>query len=118
MQFMNFYFGGKLRRINEISNQSHVSVNHDIRISAGELREVIGEQIKVNSYHNYGLTEKDLSSKLKLFAKAYDETIEGLYHPQLPMGGIIWHPERESPDKEANEKIIKAFLKGEVFWKK
>ncbi len=118
MQFINHYFGGKLRKIGEVSSQNHVAVNHPVKIISNELQNLFGNEIKVNSYHNLGIEKTGLGSRLKEFAISDDGLVEGLYHPQLPIVGIIWHPERESPDKEANEKIIKAFLDGGLFWNK
>ncbi|MCX6749300.1 MAG: gamma-glutamyl-gamma-aminobutyrate hydrolase family protein [Candidatus Pacearchaeota archaeon] len=117
MQFINYYFGGKLIKISEISSQNHVAVLHNIEINYTALKGLIGENIQVNSYHNFGFDENLFSSELRVFAKAPDKTIEGIYHQTLPIAGIAWHPERESPNKEANEKIATAFLKGELFWK-
>ena len=36
---------------------------------------------------------------------ANDQTIEGFYHTNLPIFGIMWHPERTSSD--GNELIIR-----------
>ena len=36
---------------------------------------------------------------------ANDNTIEGFYHIELPIFGVMWHPERSPNDK--NELIIR-----------
>ncbi|MBU0615380.1 MAG: gamma-glutamyl-gamma-aminobutyrate hydrolase family protein [Nanoarchaeota archaeon] len=104
MQFINIYFGGSLKKIDD-----HIRVNHKIKIDGIGLK-------KVNSYHGIGITKELLSSSLKAFAM-YGEVIEGIYHPSLPIAGIEWHPERPSPDSEINEKIIKAFVDREIYWR-
>jgi len=106
MQFINVFFKGKL-----INLKHHVACNHPIQIDRWG-------GIKVNSYHNQGMNEQVLSPKLKSFAQSPDRIIEGIYHPNLPLAGIQWHPERKSPDKKINAKLINAFLKNKLFWQK
>ena len=117
MQFINCYFGGNLRRINEISDQNHIAVNHKIEIIDEMLKMRVGSSIETNSYHGFGFNEEDFSTKLKVFAKSNDGVIEGAYHLQFPIAGILWHPERENPGKESDE-IIKSFLNKQLFWKR
>lgn len=120
MQFINVFFKGRLVNIKkEIRLQAgHVRVNHIIRITDKKAAEVLGTKADVNSYHEYGVVEKTLSSQLKSFAQTADGVIEGIYHPSLPIAGVQWHPERKSPDERINENIIEAFLSKGLFWKK
>lgn len=114
MQFINVFFKGKL--VTKVKGEvEHVAVEHNITILDKELVKVLGNDIKVNSYHKHKV---ELSSELEAFAQSSDGVIEGIYHPSLPVAGIQWHPERKSPDEEANNKILKAFLNKELFWKK
>ena len=117
MQFINHYFGGKLIKIKDVSDENHVAENHRVNIIEDNVTDLIGNYIEVNSFHNFGIEQNGLASKLLPFAKSNGGFIEGLYHPQLAIAGIVWHPERDSPNKEANEKIITAFLKRDLFWK-
>ena len=112
MQFMNVYFNGKLTKVD-----NHIAVDHMVDVVDIEAKNLLGKDINVNSYHCFGITPEKLSSKLKAFAKTSEDIIEGIYHPLLPIAGIQWHPERQSPDKEANQKIINAFMEGELFWR-
>ena len=115
MQFMNVYFGGKLINIKQTLGDIHPPrKDHSLDIIDFPL---LGNKAQVNSYHNYGLTKKELSPQLKAFALC-GELVEGIYHPTLPMVGIIWHPERKSPDEKFNEKVMNAFVKKELLWKK
>ena len=118
-QFLNVYFGGQL--IQEIRNSknelSHVGRTHKVEITEAKSISYLGKSTTiVNSYHSQGFSEKELSKKLKVFAKAPDGIIEGVYHPSFPVAGILWHPERESPEPEINEKILDAFLNRKHFW--
>ena len=83
---------------------------------------VLGKKSEVNSYHNNAMIERTVSSELKIFAKAPDGIVEGIYHPKLSIAAIQWHPERKSPDEKINEKInekiVRAFLNRELFWNK
>jgi len=104
MQYINVYFGGKLEKID-----GHVAINHKVSIDG------LGET-EVNSYHGLGVTNDTLSTELKSFAMS-ENIVEGLNHPSLPIAGIEWHPERNSPDEEVNKKIVEAFINKEMFWK-
>ncbi len=119
-QFINVYFGGKL--IGNINNGDkkikHIASSHEVEIVHDSLKKILGEKITVNSYHNQSITQGTLSGDLEVFAKADDGTVEGLCHRNLPIAGMIWHPERESPNEGANNEIINLFIKGELFWKK
>ena len=115
MQFINVYFGGKLIRTNK---EKHVAVNHDVNIIDENLKLLIGEKMNINSYHNFGVEKSVLAEKLKVFAETAHGVIEGIYNPHLPIIGIEWHPERENLAQEVNDKLIKEFLKGDLFWKK
>jgi len=112
MQFINDYFGGKLEKV-----QKHVRVDHKVEFSDDKIKEFFGETFKTNSYHNYGINDSGLSPEFRVFARASDGVIEGLYHPKYCIAGIQWHPERDSPDKKINAKIINAFLDRELYWK-
>ena len=104
MQFINVFFGGKLKKV-----VGHVRSGHSVNI-------LKGDTIKVNSYHNYGLTEKELACNLKIFAVA-DKVVEGLYHLQYPIAGIQWHPERAGGDKKFNQEMMNIFYRRTLFWK-
>jgi len=49
----------------------------------------------VNSYHNFGITPKDLAKDLFEIAIDQDKNIESFKHKELPIHGIMWHPERD-----------------------
>ncbi len=120
-QFINIYFGGNLiQSINEDIGKkiNHINSVHELEITNSELKKLIGEKINVNSFHNKGINNKTISEDLSSFAKSQDGLIEGIYHKNLPIAGIFWHPERESPNESANKEIIKAFANRKLFWSK
>lgn len=110
-QFMNVYFGGRLAKVD-----GHVVPSHGITFD-GIGREYFGvEKMNVNSYHNFGFSESLLSPKLRAFAKADDGAVEGFFHPTLPFAGVMWHPERKSPDEKVNSMLANAFAQRKWFW--
>lgn len=122
LHYINVHFKGSLlQNIKEElkSKVEHVAADHELKITDKKAKILFGkEKILVNSFHNQGITKKMLSSKLKDFAVCEgDNTIEAAYHPDYPIAGITWHPERKSPDAKANEKLVKAFLDRKLFWK-
>lgn len=121
MQHLNVFFkGGLVREIGKEIKDSinHVKENHIVQIIDENARHIFGREMMVNSYHNQGIISSTLSADLKPFAVSSDGVIEGFYHETLPIAGVQWHPERKSPNKNVNSKIIQMFLNKEFFWKK
>ena len=61
---------------------------------------------KVNSYHNYSIT--NLGSSLSSLATAMDNTIEAFKHKKYKILGVMWHPERYDQIKKID---IEYFLR-------
>jgi len=106
MQVINSFFGGK---INVTDNLEHVNKQHKI-----ELREqdFFGDRksITVNSYHKNMIDRKSLGKDLIPFANSLiDDTIEGFIHKELPITGVMWHPER-NPNDESYRLLQKSFV--------
>lgn len=100
MQFIQQYFGLKLQKIS-----NHVSDNLRIMIN-GKIEEV-------NSYHDYGTIHT--LPELIVWAKADDGIIKAIRHIQLPISGIMWHPERCIPFKYRDIEFIKKVFSMELF---
>ena len=114
MQFINVFFGGKLINIKQKLGDIHPPrKNHPLHITEKNFS-FLGKTAEVNSYHTYGLTQQELAPPLHSFALC-GALIEGIYHPTLPIIGIIWHPERVSPDETFNTKLMQAFVQKEIF---
>jgi len=121
MQHLNVYFKGKLIRDlgKEIKKGiTHVKEDHVAEIIDERAKKIFGKEMKVNSYHNQGIISSTLSKDLIPFAVAPDGVIEGFYHKSLPIAGVQWHPERNSPNREIDSKIVKMFLNKKFFWEK
>ncbi|PIN69091.1 hypothetical protein COV93_06940 [Candidatus Woesearchaeota archaeon CG11_big_fil_rev_8_21_14_0_20_43_8] len=121
MHFINTYFDGKLtdKLFSGASIHSHhVKKDHDVLVLSKEIIARLGRQIKVNSYHGFGISQNLLSSELMPFCSSDDGLIEGFFHPVLPFAGIQWHPERHSPDDKINDFLIRNFIGRGLFWKK
>ena len=107
MQFINKYFGGTTSVV-----KNHVNAPHDIKIKSTLWRHAAGSHTaKVNSFHDYGITTKDLSDKLRTTCIAFDNIIEALEHPEYPITGVQWHPERAGNSGESDIFIIKLLEK-------
>ena len=114
MQVLNDFFGGGL----VLSNDSdHVAKRHEIKLIDTNSREIFqSEKIEVNSFHNNLIKKEILGDDLRVFAVSEtDNTIEGFYHKNLPIVGVMWHPEREqNPQNEL--KLMNCFY-DKLFWK-
>ena len=113
MQFINIFFGGKVKKINQ-----HVGIQHKVDVKSKFFKEYLNkEKFTVNSYHNLALDEHFLPTELVSWAISNDKNIEGIYHRNLNILGIQWHPERDVVD-DLNIKIIESvFLNMEPIWK-
>lgn len=99
MQFINQYLGGQIKPIDCHVNVTHVVKFNDI-------------SIKVNSFHNYGISKQNLSDRLDGIGIAEDGSVECCIHKLLPWLGVMWHPERAYLQHEAWINFIRdVFLK-------
>lgn len=113
MQILNNYFNGSLTR----NSRNHVGKRHLLDLVNKKFVENLGmNSIDVNSFHNNIINEKDLGSDLNAFAIfEEDKTIEGFFHNDLPIVGVMWHPERDS--NPVNEVLLKKALIDKAFWR-
>ena len=95
MQLLNVFFGGKLTT--DLKNSlgvNHAGVEHMVTIVDNKYCPL--QTIKVNSFHNHGVSIKDLAGELKPFAVTKDGLlVEAVYHPHLMLAAVQWHPERK-----------------------
>ena len=102
MQLINMFFDGGVQKLS-----GHVSCRHHIDFVD---KKIPLHPREVNSYHNWGICKSKLSKSLISFAVSKDKTVEGFYHKNLRIAGIMWHPERESPFNKDDLNLIKKFL--------
>ncbi|MDD5052055.1 MAG: gamma-glutamyl-gamma-aminobutyrate hydrolase family protein [Sulfuricurvum sp.] len=99
MQFLGEFFGGKINKVSE-----HVRCKHMISVSESRFGIIGGER---NSYHNYALSEAGM---MRVAARSSDDSIEAVEHTTLPIAGIMWHPERETPFCKSDMDFIRNFF--------
>jgi len=107
MQIISQFFGASL-----IPIAGHVATRHNVTFSDFSNSEnfLSGQNIMVNSFHNYGITNLSPDNDLKTLAIGEDNSIEAINHATLPILGLMWHPEREkSPAKHDKELIQQLF---------
>lgn len=95
MQFLIRYFGGELQAI-----EGHVGTRHQLQIG--------NAWHDVNSYHGWGAYA--LPDPLCALAYAEDGCVEAMRHSSLPVLGLMWHPERETPYNPQDVARVKDFL--------
>ncbi|MFX0139806.1 MAG: gamma-glutamyl-gamma-aminobutyrate hydrolase family protein [Candidatus Hodarchaeota archaeon] len=111
MQKLNTFFGGKIS--SNVNNNCAVyrapNENHLIEITKA-IYDIKNKYI-VNHFHNNGIKLNQIADSFTIFAKDTDcNLVEGMIHNQLPIIGLQCHPERDSPNNEINEKIIKGLF--------
>lgn len=119
LQIINSFFGGSIiQDLTKICGKpdAHVCRNHIVKIKNNNFRSLLKkDELLVNSYHRQGVTAASLASELKSFAISLDGLIEGLYHPELPIVAIQWHPERDNPAQDADLNLINAWFERKGF---
>ena len=88
-------FGNHLQRL-----EGHVGARHHLIIA--------GQSYEVNSYHQWGCRELNLP--LRVLATSDDGVIEAFAHDDLPILGIMWHPERETPFAQLDRMLLQQCL--------
>ena len=108
MQVLNEFFGGTQE---SLKNDAHVGNNHLVKIKDQSFSKLINStDVLVNSYHRNIITTNSLAETLTPFAISdIDDTVEAFVHSDLPIIGVMWHPEREQ--KQFDEKIIENIFK-------
>ena len=108
MQVINKFFGGTIKTS---ENSNHVGNPHFVSLLAKFASFLETKNLRVNSFHNNVIKQKNLGQNLEPFAISDDNTIEGFYHSKLPIFGVMWHPEREK--NKLQYRLIDSFLKNE-----
>jgi len=98
---VNFY-GIKLSKVN-----GHVRKMHNINIKKSKF--IKYKKLKVNSYHNYMVT--DLPKNYSIISKIKDGSIEIAEHNSKKILCLMFHPERTMPSQSKIMKSIKKFFK-------
>ena len=107
MQILNQFFGGS---VNVEKNPQHVGKHHTVDLTDDKVSGWLNSKsIEVNSFHNNTILKEQIGEKLAPFAICkIDETIEGFLHENIPIMGVMWHPEREP--NSSNKTLLKRFF--------
>lgn len=103
MQMINIHLGGGLRPVS-----GHIACRHALHAEANISPALPAE---VNSFHGWGIAPDDLSDALISLASDVEGHIEAFRHRIKRVAGIMWHPERENPLREADIQLLMSFLK-------
>tara|TARA_Y100000590_G_C15661338_1_gene992762 strand:+ start:167 stop:778 length:612 start_codon:yes stop_codon:yes gene_type:complete len=87
MQLINLYFGGKI-----IKKKRHMRTKHNVNFSNKKFFKL--NNLNVNSFHNFCITNYSIGKNLEVISKADDQTIELFRHNRHKIYGVMWHPER------------------------
>jgi choline kinase/gamma-glutamyl-gamma-aminobutyrate hydrolase PuuD len=90
-------FGNGLEKV-----AGHVGTRHQLRVN--------GQAHEVNSFHQWG--SRELKAPLQVLARSDDGVIEAFEHLQLPILGVLWHPEREAPFNPLDRALLQRCLAG------
>ncbi len=111
MQFVNGYLGGKVTKLETVGAAHKPGEDHLVR-------DVLGTEAMVNSFHNDGVLKEDLAPGLEVFAMDSGERVAEAFtmrgHRLL---ALQWHPERdfkEAAGKKYSDGIVKEFLEGKI----
>jgi putative glutamine amidotransferase len=118
-QFINDYYGGTLTPVDSANgiDTPHAGADHAVTIRESPVRPPLPPQLRVNSFHDWGIAPDDVAAPLEPFADSEDgKVVEGLYHPDRPILSIQWHPERPLPDRNPVDDLVTGFLKGDLTW--
>ena len=116
MHLLNAYMGGTVSfdvAATGVARTSHVACKHSIQLCHDHTRDTAGAtDMLVNSYHRHGISLAALGRDMLPFALSSDDPdlVEGLMHRTLPLAGIQWHPERDSPYDHLSSRLVAAFL--------
>ena len=113
LQMINRFFGGGIsRNLSERLGKPkpHVTNSHQVKILTPEMKQLIGPTLDVNSYHDQGITRDQVASPIEVFALSDDDIVEGACHPDLPILGIMWHPERPHGSREQSNSLLQSWL--------
>ncbi len=80
----------------------------DGHVARQQLIQVGGDNEKINSFHRWGT--RDTVPQLIVWAKAMDGVIKAVRHQTKPIMGIMWHPERFTPFRRQDIKLIHNFF--------
>ncbi len=107
MQLINIHFGGRLTLV---SKTNHINTNHEV-ITALETKIFPEKKFIVNSFHKNLIKKKEMSSEFLEILYSEDGSIESFIHKELPIIGVMFHPERKFKQDQINTFFANFFYK-------
>lgn len=98
MQVMQAFCGQSLEPIS-----GHVTSQQMIQIQ--------GQRELVNAYHNWGT--RDAGPEFQVWASADDGVVKAIQHLDLPWWGVMWHPERISPFRSQDIRLLRQIFQSD-----
>ena len=102
LQQINLFHGGSLKPVEE-----HVALEHELASCNDDGHYIFPK--RVNSFHAWGIYNKDLGDGMVPLAMAGD-TVEAARHKKFKHVGIMWHPERAREFDVADIELFKDFF--------
>ena len=105
MQVLNIFHGGTIVKV-----RGHAGTTHNMytdKLNNKQNKYEFDE--KVNSFHDYGIREKDLGKNLRILA-GLDGFVEAIIHERFRHLGIMWHPERNKSYSHNDMNIFRTFF--------
>jgi len=103
-QSLNVFLGGTLHQ--HIEGHESLKYNHELIVKQ-DSRIPLDSKIVVNSFHHQAI--KDLAQSLDVLAVHEDGIIEMVYHKELPIFSVQWHPEM-IPNDPISKIVFDAFI--------
>jgi len=75
------------------------------QVTSRQTIRIEGEPAEVNSYHHFAALES--RPPLEVWAVAADGVVKAIRHASLPITGIMWHPERNTPFASADVALFR-----------
>lgn len=104
MQFLNVLFGGSLTAIH-----AHAGTQHALTQASTAIAADYHFDKEVNSYHNYAVLEHDQAQGFHALAKS-NQVIEAMTHEQHKILAMMWHPERNTPFSDNDQRVVQNFF--------
>jgi len=103
MQLINAYFWGGQKNVDA---SIHVASNHSVEFISELYQNIYGSKVQLNSYHRYGIIKANLAKELKADGVYNSNEVEAFSHEELPLYGIMWHPERYNEIRSEDLKLF------------
>ncbi len=112
MQFINGYFGGKVSKLANLTEERPMGKDHPVQVLAN------GSTCKVNNFHNDGIFTENLCSLAKAsHVDTINNVVEAFTMQEKRILALQWHPERRfeaQADRQASIELVQNFLKANL----